>query len=253
MVVCAVIGFFIVLSAGISGFAADPQTFLITAVSGVSTALFVSTWILCVRRGAYVMIYVFLMMGVGVTVVLCRIFFNEAISLNQCIGFLLLMAASVVMCSYSSSIKQKITPQAVALLILCGLCNGLADFSQKWFVQSVPDGSIAVFNFYTYVFSGLALLIFLAISNKLEKAENDGKSWKLFFVICIMAACLFAYSYFKTLAAKYVSSATLYPLSSGAAIILSVAMAGVFFGEKPTKKCIVGVIMAFAALMIMNL
>jgi multidrug transporter EmrE-like cation transporter len=57
----------------------------------------------------------------------------------------------------------------------------------------------------------------------------------------------------KTLAAQRLDSALLYPLNQGSALILSIIMASVFFKEKITARCIVGVCMAFGALLIINL
>jgi len=45
----------------------------------------------------------------------------------------------------------------------------------------------------------------------------------------------------------------LYPLISGAALILSALMACIFFKEKITPKCILGIIIAISAIVIMNL
>ena len=252
MLMCIVVGFFIVATNGISAFEIDLKTLLITAVSGISTAMFVVSWIFCVRWGAYVMIDVFLMLGGGLTIALCKLFFNETVSINQLIGFAMLVIASYVLCSYSSNIKNGFSFSSFLLLVLCGIFNGLTDFSQKWFIYSQPTGDVGVFNFYTYLFASVVLLICYAIANKTEKASNDGKSLKIFLVICIMAICLFAYSYFKTMAAKYVSSAILYPLTSGVAIVLSAIMAATFFKEKVTLKCVVGIIIALVAIIIIN-
>ena len=253
MIFCILVGFFVVAFENISGLGVDIITLLITALSGIATSMFVVFWIISVRRGAYVMLDVFLMLGVGVTIALCRIFFNEQISPNQYIGFFLLVIASAIMCSYSSSIKNKITPKSFLTLLLCGIFNGLTDFSQKLFINYLPDGSVAVFNFYTYVFASVSLFVFYLIFNKKENARNDAKSKIIFLYITVMAVCLFANSFFKTLAAKYIDSATLYPLSTGAALILSVLMASVFFKEKVTKKCVIGVVIAFISLIILNL
>ena len=253
MLLCIAIGFFIVLSAGLGGLNVDFYTLLITALSGISTAFFVVTWIFCVRRGSYVMVDVFLMLGAVITVVLCNVFFDEKITLFQCIGFLLLLVSSYIMCSYSSSIREKFTIKSFLMLLLCGACNGLTDFSQKWFVKTIPDGSIAVFNFYTYVFAALTLIVFFLLSDKIEKGENDGKTLKVFLVICLMSVCLFAASYFKTTAAIYIDSAILYPLSNSVAIVLSLTMASIFFKEKITKKCVLGILLTFAAIIVMNL
>ena len=253
MLLCIAIGFFIVLLGGIGGFKVDLYTLFITAMSGITTALFVATWIISVRKGAYLMIDIFLMLGSVLTIILCNLFFKEAITINQCIGFLLLLASTAIMCSYSSSIKGSFSLSSFLILAFCGLSNGLTDFSQKCYVKTVEGGSIAVFNFYTYIFAALALLIFFMISHKFEKEENDGKSFKVFLVVCIMSICLFSNSYFKTMAAKFLNSAVLYPVSNSAAIVLSAIMASVFFGEKMTKKSVLGIILTFMAIIIMSL
>ena len=253
MLMCVAIGFLIVISNGYLAFKIDITTFLIAVVSGISTAMFVVSWILCVRRGAYIMIDVFLMLGGGLTIGLCKLFFNETVSINQLIGFVLLVIASCIMCSYSSSIKSGFSFSSFLLLVVCGVFNGLADFSQKCYIYSQPTGSVGIFNFYTYLFAAVVLLISFVIADKREKTENDGKSLKVFFVMCVMAVCLFANSYFKTMAAKFLPSAVLYPLSSGMGIVLSAIMAAIFFKEKITPKCIIGIMVALGAIIIMNL
>lgn len=253
MILCVFIGFFVVAAEGLPALKPDPRTLIITALSGISTSVFVASWIISVKKGAYIMLDVFLMLGVGITVALCRVFFSEAITVNQYLGYFMLIIAAYILCSYSAKIKSKFTAKSIIILFICGISNGLTDFSQKWFVYSVPGGSIGVFNLYTYIFSAVALVIFFLVENKIEEEQNDGKSLSIFMSICIMAICLFANSYFKTLAAKYIESAILYPLSTGVALILSVLMAALFFGEKVTVKCIVGVVIAFASLIIMNL
>lgn len=253
MFICVLVGFFIAMTNGISTFKTDLNTLLITAVSGISTALFVVSWIFCVRRGAYVMIDVFLMLGGGITIALCKLFFGEAVLINQLIGFVLLVIASYVMCSYSSSVKGNFSVLSFLLLVLCGIFNGLTDFSQKWFIYAQPTGDVGVFNFYTYLFSAAVLLISFAVADKTEKSQNDGKTLKVCLVICLMAICLFAHSYFKTMAARYIPSAVLYPLASGASLILSALMASIFFKEKITTKCVVGIAIALCAIVIMNL
>ena len=252
MLICILVGFFIVVTDGLSAFAADYETLLITFVSGVSTALFVVSWILCIRKGAYVTVDVFLMLGGALTVGMCKIFFDESILTNQLIGYILLVIASYFMCSYSSRIKGKFSLSSFFLLVACGAFSGLSDFAQKWFTHTLPNGNAAVFNFYTYIFASIVLLICFAISNKVEKEPNDAKTIKVFMVVGIMAICLFAYSYFKTKAAVDVPAALLYPITSGANIVLSALMAAVFFKEKLKLKCITGMAIAIGAIVIMS-
>ena len=188
------------------------------------------------------------------------IFLNEEIRLNQIIGFVILVVAAYIMCSYDISLNGKMSLGKIALLVLCGVANGLTDFSQKLFVYKVENVGAAEFNFYTYIFAAITLLAaFLVLkirSHKNGEAENADDKMKLggaILIVGIMAVCLFLNSYFKTLAAQRLDSALLYPLNQGSALILSLLMAAVFFKEKITARCIVGVCMAFAALLIINL
>ena len=57
----------------------------------------------------------------------------------------------------------------------------------------------------------------------------------------------------KTLAAARLDAILMYPLSQGADMILSSAMASILFREKLTPKGIAGISLAFAGLLIINL
>lgn len=71
--------------------------------------------------------------------------------------------------------------------------------------------------------------------------------------MAVMAACLFANSFFKTLAAEHLDAILLYPLNQGAALILSTLMSSVCFRERITVKCICGIVIAFVGLLVINL
>ncbi len=250
MFLCVIIGFFAVILSGINNLATNFQSLMISALSGLSTSAFIVTWIACVRKGSYVMLDVFTMLGVGITVALCKVFFHEPIAANQYVGFLLLVASTIIMCSYNSSIKTKLDIKSLIMLILCCFFSGISDFSQKLFIYKAINPNVAAFNFYSYVFSA----IFLFICYSFKKDEyNDGKTKNAVLLIIITAICLFANSFFKTLAAKSINSAILYPLATGINLILSVMMASFFFKEKATPKCIIGVMIAFISLIIINL
>lgn len=253
MSLCIIIGFLLICFENAPIFIYDYKTILISMLSGVSTALFVVLWLFAVRNGVYVMLDVFIMLGVGITLSLCRIFLNEAITLNQLIGLLMLILSACIMCSYNITIKNKFTLNSFLILVLCSFCNGLSDFSQKLFISATKNVSISIFNFYTYLFAVLTLILFYIPLKKSDKYDNDGKSKKTMLLILIMAICLFANSYFKTLAAKYISSSVLYPLATGASLILSVLMSSILFKEKATPKCIIGATIAFISLIIINI
>jgi multidrug transporter EmrE-like cation transporter len=85
-----------------------------------------------------------------------------------------------------------------------------------------------------------------------DKAHFDKSLCGKYMYIVIMSVMLIANSYFKTKAATHLDSAQLYPLNQGMALILSTLMASVFFKEKLTLKCVVGIFIAFIGLIVMN-
>ncbi len=255
MIFCIIIGFFVaIIPEGIGVLSSDNVTLLLALMSGAMTAGFVVSWLISVKTGAYMMLDVFLMMGTIVPIIASSIMFDETPGIIQWIGFLLLVTAVIIMCSYNIQIKGKMSAGSIILLILCGLFNGLTDLSQKLFVKFSPSASAAVFNFYTYIFAAAFLIIMYFVFPKKNKA-NDMKSniKPIIGYILVMSVCLFSNSFFKTMAAAYLPSSQLYPLSQGAALILSSLVAAVFFKEKLTKRCIVGIIISFVALLMINL
>lgn len=255
MGICILIGFFVVLfSSGLSSLRISFGTLAITALSGVGTSLFVVSWLMCVRKGAYMLVDVFLLLGMVVPIAGSAILFSEKIRINHWIGMAILLCAVLFLCSYNNSIKTKLTLPAILLLCVCGLANGAADFSQKLFVKLTEGATIEVFNFYTYVFAALTLSIFYLtqVAGKSGPVQA-GKVKYILVYIPIMALCLFLNSLFKTYAALHLDAAILYPLNMGAALMISTTMAAVCFGEKLKWKSIVGISLAFVALIIINM
>ncbi len=256
MMLCVLISFIMLSVQGkLSLLRTDINVILISALSGVTTSVFVVAWLMAVRRGAYMMLDVFLMLGVTVPIVLSKFFFGEEIRLNQWIGLVVLFAAAFIMCSYNNQIKEKIGLGSAVLLIICGISNGLTDFSQKLFVKTAEGSSAAVFNFYTYIFSAAVLLIIYIAAKARDKSGSSGADVlrAVGIYVAIMSLCLFLNSYFKTLAAGLLPSAVLYPLTQGASLILSSFMSAMLFKEKLTAKCITGIALSFAGLLIINL
>ena len=256
MVLCTLIGVILIIAGGNAGqLKPTPAILAISALSGVTTSVFVVCWLISVKKGAYMMLDVFMMLGVLVPIIAGRFVFGETIKLTQWMGIGVLFIAVMIMCSYNNSIKKKMSISALVLLIVCGVANGLTDFSQKLFVKQLSDVPIAVFNFYTYVFSAAVLVVFLIIFSVREKTQGTAVLSGLnhiFGYIAVMSVCLFANSYFKTKAAGFLDSAQLYPLNQGLALMLSSVMSAALFHERLTQKCIIGLVLSFAGLIIIN-
>lgn len=257
MLFCVVIGFGIITASGdIELLKIESNVLWISMLSGVSTALFVVLWLISVKKSAYMMLDVFMTLGTIIPIMACSFLYKEAIELNQIIGLVILVVAVLIMCSYNNSVKEKMKFSSFLILVLCGVTNGIADFSQKLFVKTNSTATVEVFNFYTYVFAGLFLLACYMVSVKKLDKENlsyaAGKIKSVFFYIIIMSVCLFLHSYFKLLAANTLSAAQLYPLSQGLGMIVSTIMSAVFFKEKLNAKCIIGIVIAFVGLIFIN-
>lgn len=253
MVLCTLIGFaLIVISGDLALILPSFEMLLISAFSGITTAIFVVTWLISVKKSAYMMLDIFLMLGTLIPMLLSSAFFFERIKPIQWVGVAVLFLAVTVMCSYSNSIKGKITPYSLLLLIVCGVFYGLSDFSQKIFVKTITASSVSIFNFYTYIFASVVLIITLALVNKNNNTLKQNNFKKIFGYVLVMAICLFLNSYLKIFAAKQLDAVILYPLNQGGSMILSSIMTAVIFKEKLTLKAIIGIITAFLGLLIIN-
>lgn len=255
MALCTIIGLGIIVFQGdITCLRINSTGALIALLSGVATSVFTVSWLISVKRGAYMMVDIFLMLGVVVTIICSFFVLGEPINGKQIVGICVLIIAVLIMCSYNIKLKGKMNFLSVLLLIICGTSSGLADFSQKLYINNVLDYNIAVFNFYTYVFSAVVLGIFYLIFNTKEKGEGNSATLikDIFGYVFVMALCLFLNSFFKTKAAVYLTSTQLYPLNQGSALILSSIMAQVLFKEKMTITSVIGLILAFVALIIIN-
>ncbi len=254
MLLCTVIGGgAILLSNDIARAALSLPLLLISGLAGLSTAVFVVTWLLLVRKNAYMLLDVFLMLGVLVPLFGCQVLYGEAINLKQLFGILLLLVAAGVMCGYNNQIKGKLSPAGLGLLALCGLASGITDFSQKLFVKTLPDTPPAVLNFYTYLFATIALVIVCYFTKKESPDNGHHNTKKAAFYIAVMAICLFLHSYCKTAAAQHLDAVLLYPLNQGAGLMLSAVMAAVFFKERLHVRCILGLLIAFIGLLFINI
>ena len=233
-------------------------TILSSAVCGISMALFAISWILSVNRGAYMLVEVFLLCGTIIPIILCNLAFDEQIKPIHWFGIAMLIISAYIMCTYNKSIKPSLGIVEILLLVLCACSNGIVDFSQKLYVNLVENQNIASFNFLTYIFSTIVLFVFYLIFKRCEKDSSKIRKPKdiikpIIVYVSIMAVCLFLHSFFKTNAANYLTATQIYPISQGGSLILSMLMSTLIFKEKINLKCIIGVILAFVSLLIINL
>lgn len=243
------------VTGGYFGLEITPKLIGYAAFSGISTAILVAAWLFAANSSGYMMLEVFQMLGVGVTILMSFAFYREEITLRDMIGFCVLVFAAYLM---HAGTKVKPTLKTLAVVILCGLANGMTDFSQKAFIYSGLDTTTAQFQLCSYVFAAATLiLLYTAMTAGKKPEDNDGgavailkKTW---YFVLIMAVCLYGNSFFKTEAANYLSAAKLYTLSQGGTMAIGTLMSAFIFKEKMTLKSYVSIAITFIGLLIINL
>ena len=256
MVISFFIGIAIALISGTETFFFEqPEAVLIAFMSGACMACFTVSWLLSVNNSAYMLVEVFVMGGVFVPLILCRLFYGEPVSILQGIAGILLIISVYFMCSYDKIEKGKMTFKNFWLLILCAISSGMSDFSQKVYVKEFENISIILFNIYTYLFAAI-ILIGIYVIFKLKEKNKQESSYVIvkpvFYYVLIMAGCLFLNSYFKTLSSKHLDAVLLYPLNQGLAVVFSFVMSVVLFKEKMNYKGTAGIIIALVSVIIIN-
>ena len=266
MVLCVAFGIIVVaISSRSFSLAVGPSVVWLSFMGGSMTAMFTVCWLLAVRKGALVMVDVFVTAGVMLPLLYSCIVLRESIRLVQWIGFVLLIGSVFLMCSYNNSVKPRLKLSSVILLILCGLCNGLTDLSQKLFAVYGNGVEASVFNFYNYLWAAVVLGLVSFFTRKKsrnpktegllssgEKTEETFPFRKILPYVSVMAICLFLASYFKTMAASRLPAVLLYPLAQGIALILSAVMAATLFKERMNIKSIAGISLALVAFIMIN-
>ena len=102
MIFCILIGLgMILLDGSINDIVPSASLLAVSALSGITTSVFVVCWLISVKKGAYMMLDVFLMLGVLVPLLAGKLFFNESIKTTQWIGIGILFIAVYIMCSYN--------------------------------------------------------------------------------------------------------------------------------------------------------
>lgn len=257
MILCVAIGLLCVFMDGISSLTCTtPKLLLIALLGGIGIACFTVSWLRAIHTNAYMMVEVFVMGGVAVPLILCRILYREPIGWVQIIGLLLLLVAVYCMCTYRRKEKITLSFSNLLLMLLCALSTGISDFSQKLYVKEIENASISVFNLYTYIFASvllIALCIGLRAKRNGETQQTRAVIKPIFHYVVIMAVCLFLNAYFKTLSAKHLDAVLLYPLSQGCAVVLSLVMSVALFKEKTTAKGILGIVLSIVAIILINM
>lgn len=258
MFFCALIGIiFVVIDRDWLFFQLSYNRLGIYLLSAFGMSIFCVCWMYAYKQDAYVFLNIFTMLGSIITCFLSVIVYKETVQWNEWVGIAILLFAVICMSKYNEGLKGILSWKSWLILIIgCSGC-AVADFSQKIFVTSI-NGSAATFNFFTYAFAFVLLLITYGIAfgfvsrKKTLKITSNLKDKRYIFAYFAMSLFLFLNTAFKTMAARWLTAAQIYPVLQGANLILSGLMAHFLFKEKLNVKAIVGMVCAFFGLIFMN-
>ncbi len=259
MLFCIVFGFFFVLIIdGFSAFQVNASVLLLALGGSAATCLFLVSWLLAMRRSAYMTVEAFVLSSMLVPIIFNLLCYGNAISLSQIIGVAVLVLAVALMSIYDNQVKGKFTLGALGLLLIVAFSNGANSFTQNVFKIDLGEFSAAAFNFYLYVFSAVILgTAYLCIPQKAEEATKNEEKAPLFdktklIYIAIMAFCLFCNSYFVTLANGYLPPVMLNPLINVLALLAGLLISVVFFKEKLKPISLIGVSLMLLGIIFIN-
>ena len=126
------------------------------------------------------------------------------------------------------------------------------DFSVKLFTY-YSQSSVATLNLISYVISAIALFgVFLIPEKNGEEVKVKTLLKSTWLPVLIMSVCLFGNSYFMALANKHLTPTQIYPVYQAGALVLGTIMSAVFFKEKVTLKCVIGMVLAGLAIILLR-
>ena len=267
---CVPIAFLVLLFAGAGDrLAPDFGLVAISLLAGAANAAFLAFWMLAVQKNTMVAVDVTLTMGSLLPAILCAILFGEELSLPRMLGFAFILLAAFILAGGGKKNKQKKSLLGILLVVLAAVGDGMIGFSQQLFKQYYTEGGTRftgkaypaeIYHFYTYLFAGLFLLLgYLALlafaKKKTTPAASSPVRWGVVLGnVAVMAACLFLANYTQTAASAVygMPSQILYPVVKGGTLIL-VNVTALFFGERITRRTLLGTAVALGGILLMNL
>ena len=242
----------------------------IAALSGVSNALNMLSWLVCATAVSLCIVETFVMIGSVVFPLALSplLYAGETVSAAQWAGAGVILAAVVLFCVGRD---VKFGKKGIVWIAVCTLSSAGCNVTAKLYAVRAGSEYVAFFNLVTFVivfafFAVVAAITVLKNRKKTDSAadsepvEDSGRAEekdpqpreffglpkRTYFRIAIAAVGMYATNYFMTLAAGALPSGVLYPLSYGAGFVLTAIMDTVFFKQKLTLPRAVATVLAVA-------
>ncbi len=240
-------------------------TLLCALASAVLFAVDLYSSIEAIKGATLVVCNLFALGGMFLPCVLGIFLFDEPMGLWQWLGLVVFLSSIYFISAKAGGSKEKkpFTLKTLLMLIISFTVNGLVMIVQKYFGLLVVNGNVAMFSALTFGLNALILYACMAvacwINAKKKPAEGvlpkrlERLSPKMLLYGAVLALALFTINQLVTTMTKTVSSAVLFPVSSAISILITCIVGVVVFKEKLTVKNIVGIVLATASIVMVNL
>lgn len=239
----------------------------IAALSGVSNALNMLSWLVCATAVSLCIVETFVMIGSVVFPLALSplLYADETVSAAQWAGAGVILAAVVLFCVGRD---VKFGKKGIVWIAVCTLSSAGCNVTAKLYAVRAGSEYVAFFNLVTFVivfafFAVVAAITAIKNRKKTDPAADPGLDApaeekdpqpreffglpkRTYFRIAVAAVGMYATNYFMTLAAGTLPSGVLYPLSYGAGFVLTAIMDTVFFKQKLTVPRAVATVLAVA-------
>lgn len=248
---CTVIAFAMVLVLdGGKNLAVQPIEIFLSGLSGAAMAIFTFSWMFAVKSDAYMLVNACNSASFVVPCIFGFALLGEKLTVYKLISFVIILLALYFLLRHNLKLKGKITLAQGIMLFLIFLTTGTYQAMQKIYAVTVTDKDISYYTFYTFAVSTVILLVATLFFRKETACDSRGIVRENFLFLTVMAIGNFASTYFQSIAAKTVDSIILYPVFNALILIAGGVVSTVFFKEKFTKSCLVGLILVFVALIL---
>ena len=223
----------------------DPGIGTVLAMGTVNGILYLSGFMLMqvnVRKNGVVLSSIFQKLGLLVTLVVSVVFYREIPDLLQSCGFVIAVAAIVLMNYRKDGEKAGSRAALIGMLLSCGM----GDAMSKIFTESSVAALEGQFLFYTFAVA----MVLAVVCTKMAKQKIDVRE-------AIFGTLIAIPNYFCSLfileALEDLSAVIVYPVFSVGGILV-VTLAGVLvFRERLNKQQWIGVGAILAALVLLNI
>ena len=195
-----------------------------------------------ISRSGVVLSSTFMKLGLLVTMLISVLFFREEPGVTHIIGFVLAVAAIILINGVPGKAAGSFRPGLLLLTLTGGLCDGMS----KIFEELGSPALSEQFLFYTF---GTALILCLVLT--LWKKQFPGK-WEWLFGVLIGVPNFYSCR-FLLLSLSAVPGVIAYPVYAVAGILLVTLAGVVLFREKLTRRQWVALAIILGALILLNI